>query len=290
MQQVVFIGLVGLLAQFIDGSLGMAYGATTATLLLAIGLSPALASMITHLSEVGTTVVSAAAHQRFGNVEWRVVGWLGVPGAIGAALGAYALTSLDPALARPWMALFLLAMGAYIVVRYATMRQMQLRLGRRLGGRFLAPLGIVAGFLDAAGGGGWGPLGTSSLLASRRIEPRKAVGTIDTSEFLVASAASAGFLIGMADEPVPWLYVGALLAGGVIAAPFAAWLVRKLHPRLLGTAAGGVIALTNLHTALRALGVGLPVIRTLYVVIGLLWLLLLAWAVLRVRRDRVEAA
>ena len=286
MRQVVLIGLVGLLAQFIDGSLGMAYGATTATLLLAVGLSPVLASMITHIAEVGTTLASGIAHQRFGNVDWRAVAWLGVPGAIGAFLGAYALTSIDARLARPWMACFLFVLGLYILVRYATQRHHRLVLNRPLSGRFFLPLGFVAGFIDAAGGGGWGPLGTSPLLASRRIEPPTAVGTIDTSEFIVAVSASVGFLIGLGHLAVPWRYVIALLAGGVIAAPLAAWLVRKLHPRLLGTAAGGLIAVTNVRTALRAFGVEGGANGALLIVVVCAWAALIVFALIRVRRER----
>lgn len=286
MRQLVLIGLAGLLAQFIDGSLGMAYGATTATLLLAVGLAPALASMITHLAEVGTTLASGIAHHRFGNVDWRAVAWLAVPGGIGAFLGAYVLTNLHADVARPWMAGFLLLLGLYILVRYATQKQHPLRLQQRLGGSFLLPLGLIAGFFDAAGGGGWGPLGTSTLLASRRIEPRKAVGTIDTSEFVVSVCASMGFLLALGSEAVPWRFVAALLAGGVIAAPLAAWFVRKLHPRLLGTAAGGVIALTNVRTVLYSLGVGNAAIIVLLVGVAIAWVALLAVAVRRVRQDR----
>jgi uncharacterized membrane protein YfcA len=286
MRQLVLIGLAGLLAQFIDGSLGMAYGATSATLLLAVGLAPALASMITHLAEVGTTLASGLAHHRFGNVDWRAVAWLGIPGGVGAFLGAYVLTNLHADVARPWMAGFLLVLGLYILVRYALQKQHALRLHQRLGGGFLMPLGLIAGFFDAAGGGGWGPLGTSSLLASRRIEPRKAVGTIDTSEFVVSVCASMGFLLALGSAAVPWRFVVALLVGGVIAAPLAAWFVRKLHPRLLGTAAGGVIALTNVRTVLHALGVGNAAIIALLVGVAIAWAALLAVAVRRIRLDR----
>jgi len=288
MRKVVLIGLVGIVAQFIDGSLGMAYGATTATLLLAVGLAPALASTITHLAEIGTTLAAGISHQHFGNVDWRALRWLVIPGAFGAFLGAYVLSNIDGEVARPWMAGFLCLLGLYILVRYATEKEKELLVGRRLSAKFLLPLGLFAGFIDAAGGGGWGPVGTSSLLASRRIEPRKAVGTIDTSEFLIAIAASAGFLVGLGREGIPWDLVIALLIGGVIAAPIAAWLVRMLHPRILGTAAGGLVAVTNIRTALKALGVDDGVNNGLIIILASAWLIMLAVAIRRIRIDRAR--
>ncbi len=288
MKHLVLIALVGLVAQFIDGALGMAYGATTATLLLAIGLSPVLASTTTHLAEIGTTVVSGAAHHRFGNVDWRAVAWLGVPGGLGALLGATALTRMDAAVARPWMSGFLLLLGAWILVRFAILAGRPLHhRAKRLTPQFLVPLGLLAGFFDAAGGGGWGPLGTSTLVSSGRIEPRKAIGTIDTSEFIVALAASAGFLASIGAREVPWSYVLAILAGGVLAAPVAAWIVRKLHPRVLGTAVGGVILLTNLKTALTGLGASDGLVLALYPALIVVWFGAFVRALLRLRHERL---
>jgi hypothetical protein len=245
------LALVGLVAQLIDGALGMAYGTTTSTLLLAVGMAPVLASATTHLAEVGTTLVAGIAHHRFRNVDWRVVAWLGFPGGAGALLGAVVLTRVDATLARPFMSAFLLVLGLYTLIRSAADRSETVR-RRRLPRRLLAPLGLVAGWLDAAGGGGWGPLGTSTLLASRRMEPRTVVGTIDTSEFLVAACASAGFLVALQAREVPWTYVGAVLGGGIVAAPLAAWIVRKANPRLTGVTIGTVLVATNLHNVARA--------------------------------------
>ena len=120
--------------------------------------------------------------------------------------------------------------------------------------RRLAPLGAVAGFLDAVGGGGWGPVATSTLVASGRLEPRKVIGSVDTAEFLVALAASAGFLVGLGSQAIAWEMVAALLAGGVVAAPIAAWLVRSITPRVLGTGVGVILVLTNGNTLLREAG------------------------------------
>lgn len=250
MRTLVLIALVGLAAQLVDGSLGMAYGVTTTTLLLAIGANPAAASATVHLAEIGTTLVSGISHWRFGNVDWKVVLRIGVPGAVGAFAGATVLSSLDTEIAKPLMAVVLLTLGTYIVIRFTLRGLRPVQPGRTLRWRFLAPLGIVAGFLDATGGGGWGPVGTPTLLASGRIEPRRTIGSIDTSEFLVALAASLGFLLALGSQGINYAWVLALLIGGVIAAPIAAFLVRILPARVLGTLAGGLIIITNTRTLL----------------------------------------
>src|ERR671917_648667 len=180
----VLMALVGLGAQLVDGSLGMAYGVTSTTLLLAIGTNPAAASATVHLAEIGTTLVSGAAHWRFGNVDWKVVAKIGIPGAVGAFAGATFLSNLSTETAAPLMSIILLALGVYILIRFTTFGLPKGRLGLPLRKRFLAPLGLVAGFVDSTGGGGWGPVGTPAILASGRMEPRKVIGSIDTSEFL----------------------------------------------------------------------------------------------------------
>ncbi|MGP4112138.1 sulfite exporter TauE/SafE family protein [Streptomyces sp. 4N509B] len=251
MKTLILLALAGLGAQLVDGSLGMAYGVTSTTLLLAIGTNPAAASATVHLAEIGTTLVSGASHWRFGNVDWRVVAKIGIPGAVGAFLGASVLTNLSTEAAEPLMALILLSLGIYVFTRFTFAGLPKNNLGKPLRKRFLSPLGLVAGFVDATGGGGWGPVGTPAILASGRMEPRKVIGSIDTSEFLVAVAASLGFLIGLSDEGVKASWVVALLIGGMIAAPIAAWLVRHIPPRVLGSAVGGLIILTNSRTLLR---------------------------------------
>ena len=195
MKTLVLLAVVGLGAQLVDGSLGMAYGVTSTTLLLAIGTNPAVASATIHLAEIGTTLASGVAHWRFGNVDWKVVAKVGVPGALGSFAGATFLSSLSTEVAAPVMSLILVSLGVYLLVRF-TLRGLDRRnLGKPMRKRFLAPLGLVAGFVDATGGGGWGPVGTPALLASGRMEPRTVIGSIDTSEFLVALAASLGFLV-----------------------------------------------------------------------------------------------
>lgn len=252
MKTLVLIALVGLGAQLVDGSLGMAYGVTTTTLLLAIGTNPALASATVHLAEIGTTLISGVSHWKFGNVDWQVVRRIAIPGAIGAFLGATVLSNLSTEAAAPIMAIILLTLGVYILVRFTFQGIPRGNLGKPLRKRFLAPLGLFAGFVDATGGGGWGPVGTPAILASGRIEPRKVIGSIDTSEFVIALAASLGFLFSLGSQGINFAWVGAILLGGVIAAPLAAWLVRHFPPRLLGASVGGIIVLTNTRSLLRS--------------------------------------
>lgn len=158
MRQLLVIALVGFAAQLVDGALGMGYGATSSSFLLVAGLTPVLASATVHLAEVGTNVASGVSHWRLGNVDWRLVGRIGVPGAIGAVLGATVLAQLSTEAARPLMALILGGLGMYIMLRYI-FRPPQVADARRSphGKRFLVPLGLVGGFVDATGGGGWGP-------------------------------------------------------------------------------------------------------------------------------------
>ncbi|MFD0905091.1 sulfite exporter TauE/SafE family protein [Actinomadura sediminis] len=288
MRAFVVLALVGLGAQLVDGSLGMAYGVTSTTLLLAAGTSPAAASATVHLAEIGTTLASGVAHWRFGNVDWKVVAKVGVPGAAGAFAGATFLSRLSTEAAAPVMALILLALGVYVLVRFTRRVPSTANAGRPLRRRFLAPLGVVAGFVDASGGGGWGPVGTPALLASGRMEPRKVIGTIDTSEFLVAVAASLGFLAGLGTAGINAGQAAALLLGGLIAAPIAAWLVRHLPPAVLGSAVGGVIIVTNARTLLNGdwIDAGAPVRYTAYAVLYAIWAAAVGYSVRRYRAER----
>src|SRR5215207_7368296 len=198
MANFLLLAIVGLIAQLVDGSLGMAYGVTSQSLLLTVGIAPALASASVHIAEVGTTAASGASHWRFGNVDWSKVWPLAIPGAIGAFLGAVVLSAFITAeAAEPIVAVFVLA-------RFSFRRHERPVQVRPVSKGFLAPLGLIAGFLDAAGGGGWGPISTPTLLSSGRMEPRKIIGTVDTSEFLVALSASIGFLLALTFAQVPW--------------------------------------------------------------------------------------
>jgi hypothetical protein len=288
-RKLILLAVVGLGAQLVDGSLGMAYGVTSATLLLAIGTNPAIASATVHLAEIGTTLASGASHWRFGNVDWRVVAKIGIPGAAGAFAGATFLAGLSTEVAAPVMSLLLLVLGGYILVRFTVFGLRRDRLGLPLRKRFLGPLGLVAGFVDATGGGGWGPVGTPAILASGRLEPRTVIGSVDTSEFLVAVAASAGFLVGLGSQGIDATWVAALLAGGLVAAPIAAWLVRHVPPRVLGSAVGGIIVATNLRTLLRSdwIDAADPVRHGIYAAVFASWAAALAFSVRQhLARDR----
>jgi uncharacterized protein len=277
---------VGFLAQLVDGALGMAYGATSTSLVLAAGLAPATASASVHLAELGTTAVSGYSHRRFGNVDWRTVRRIGIPGAVGAFLGAVVLSSVSAEVAKPWMAAILLVLGVYILVRFTLWGPRRPRGWRRyVRGRYLASLGLGAGFIDATGGGGWGPVATPTLLATGRMEPRKVVGSVDTSEFLVAFAASIGFLLALGSQGIAFKYVGALLAGGVVAAPIAAWLVRKVTASLLGASVGGLILITNSRTLFDAYDVAGATRNPVYLTLAAIWVFAVAFVVRRHRRD-----
>ena len=277
MRRLVLLALVGLAAQLVDGSLGMGYGVTSATLLVSAGIAPAAASAAIHFSELGTSLASGLSHHTLGNTDWRTVGVLALPGFVGAFAGATLLVNLDTDLAVPVVATLLVCLGTFVTYRFLTPRR--LRFGPRPGARFLAPLGLFAGALDAVGGGGWGPVGTSSLLASGRLEPRKVVGSVDTAEFVVAVGGSLGFLVGLGAQGIEWGYVLALMLGGVVAAPIAAVLVRHLPARVLGVAAGGLIVLTNLQTLADWAGATGVTEGLLASLVLTLWVLWTSWAV-----------
>ena len=285
MRNLIVLGFVGLLAQLIDGSLGMAYGVTSSTLLLAAGIAPAAASAAVHFSEIGTTLVSGISHHKLGNVDWRTVSIIAVPGGLGAFAGATFLSNLDGDTAKPWVAALLLALGVYVVWRFLVIGGRRPQFKGTLSALFLAPLGVVAGLMDAIGGGGWGPVGTTSLLSSGRLEPRKVVGSIDTAEFVVAIGGSLGFLFALGAQGINFGYAAALLVGGVIAAPVAAWLVRHLAARVLGVAAGGLIILTNSKTILESLGASGNSVALAVAALAFAWVALIVRAV---RQERAS--
>lgn len=276
-RKLLVLTLVGLASQLVDGALGMGYGVTSSSLLLLVGIGPALASASVHLSEIGTTLISGTAHHRLGNTDWRLVARLGLPGAAGALLGAVVLSHLSTEAAAPMASSLLLALGLYVLVRFAVRPPAGSTVRRSPHSvRFLALLGLVGGFVDATGGGGWGPVATTTLLARGRTAPRTVIGSVDTSEFMVALAASAGFLAGLGTAGISPVVVGALLAGGLVAAPIAAWLVSRLPGRILGSAVGGLIVLTNARTVLSALHAPGPLIAIALLAFVPVWALLVA--------------
>jgi uncharacterized membrane protein YfcA len=251
LKKIVILALIGLMAQLIDGSLGMAYGVTSTTLLLMAGMSPAIASASVHLSEVVTSAVSGYSHFKFGNVDLNIVKKLVVPGAIGAFIGAALLSSIPAAIIKPYISLFLLGLGVYVVIRFLFMNLSVDGENEKNHGEkrfFYRPLAFAAGFLDASGGGGWGPLTTPILLTQRHLPPSKVIGSVNFSEFAVSFSASVAFFLFIGWKSLYWQIVLTMMAGGIIAAPFAALLVKKLKPAVLGVLAGGLIILTNLKT------------------------------------------
>ena len=280
------LAVAGFAAQLVDGALGMGYGITSSTILLLIGLSPAAASASVHIAKIGTGASSGLAHHRFGNVDWKVVRRIALPGGIGAFIGATVLSALSTESSRPLSSLFLFVLGIYVVMRYLAGGLRVLRKGTpRL--RFLIPLGLIGGFVDATGGGGWGPVATPALLADGRLAPNRVIGTVSASEFVVAVAASAGFIFGIGVAGVRLDYVAALLVGGLVAAPIAAYLVRHMNPRLLGVIVGGFICFTNARTLLAAMGVSDSVFLLVYGAIVIAWMTAVAFVVRAIRRERV---
>ncbi|MCV7065388.1 sulfite exporter TauE/SafE family protein [Mycolicibacterium farcinogenes] len=285
MRSLLIFTLVGLGAQLVDGALGMAFGVTASTLLVLSGVASAQTSAAVHLAEVGTTLASAVSHWRFKNIDWPLVAKLGIPGAAGAFAGATVLSSLSTESA----AAILLGIGLYVLLRFSLGTPLTLgQHGTSHSAKFLAPLGLFGGFIDASGGGGWGPVTTSTLLSQGKTAPRTVIGSVSASEFLVAVSASVGFLVGLRQEFLEnWPVVLGLMAGGVIAAPIAAWLVSRINPALLGTAVGGVILLTNSQKLVHYFGVHWPWSTGIYTLIVAGWaaLVVRAWQTSRAPRD-----
>jgi uncharacterized protein len=235
---------VGFLAQIVDGALGMAYGVISSTVLLAFGVPPAYASASVHTAEMFTTAASATSHLGNRNIDWKLF-WRLVPAGIaGGVLGAYVLTSVDGTMIRPFVTAYLTAMGLYILFRAFRGRPTMVSPG----GKLVAPLGLAGGFVDAEGGGGWGPIVTSTLVGSGGA-PRYVIGTVNAAEFFLTTAISASFLFALlsghwqeAGDPLDHAAaVAGLVAGGVLAAPLAGFIVRRLQPKLLMIVVGVLV-------------------------------------------------
>jgi uncharacterized membrane protein YfcA len=237
---------IGFAAQLVDGALGMAYGVVTASLLLAFGLPPSLVSASVHAAEVAITGVSGVSHSLFGNIQWRLLRALAIPGVLGGVLGAFLLSRLHWGWLRPLVALYLLGLGVVLLRRAWRRKQGE------ASARGLVPLGLVAGFMDAVTGGGWGSLTTSTLVAQHH-EPRFAIGTAHAAKFFVSLAISLVFLatIGFHHAQI----VFGLMTGGVLAAPLGAWAVKRIQPRPLMLGVGLLVVGLAARTLLKSLGV-----------------------------------
>ena len=249
--------VAGGLAQLVDGTLGMGFGVTSATVLLYLGVAPVTASAATHAAKLPTTLISGLAHWRAGNVDTRVLTRVAAPGVLGGFLGAVVLTNISLESAKGWMSGLLLFFGAVIFARFGFETRLVPTPRNGESARWLSPIGLLGGFVDATGGGGWGPVVTPSLMTVTRHEPRKVVGTVSAAEFLVAVSVSIGFLTGAAQHGIPWLPVLGLVAGGVVVAPFAAQLAGRLPHAPMGTLVGGLVILVNGINIVAALG-GVP--------------------------------
>ncbi|MCK7592470.1 sulfite exporter TauE/SafE family protein [Pseudomarimonas salicorniae] len=239
--------LIGLAAQLVDGALGMAYGITCTSLLLSMGAPPALASASVHTAEVGTSAVSGASHWALGNVDRRLFWRLVLPGVAGAALGALLIGWVDGSKIKPLVAGYLLIVG--LLVLWRTFRPRPPRVVAP-GDLAPPPQGLLAGFLDAIGGGGWGSINVTTLIA-RGVPPRTVVGTVNAAEFFVSVTVAA--LLWQVVGPQALPVVGGLLIGGLIAAPIAALAARRVPPRLASGLTGGVVLLLSVSTLAHAL-------------------------------------
>jgi uncharacterized membrane protein YfcA len=242
----VLLVAIGFFAQLVDGALGMAFGVICTTSMLTIGVLPAHASAITHTAEVFTTAASGASHLYHRNVDWRLVGRLALAGVAGAVLGAWFLSNVDAAMIRPFVAAYLVVIGVLVLVRAA--RGMP---DRDATFSIAPPLGFVGGFLDASGGGGWGPVVSSTLIGSGHA-PRTAVGSVNLTEFFVTAAAATTFFVELGAAPLQQL--AALVIGGVIAAPFGGWAAKYVRPRLLMCVVGVLVIALAGWQIVRALG------------------------------------
>lgn len=235
----------GFAAQLIDGALGMAFGVISSTLLIGLGMPPAAASAGVHTVEAFTTGLSGISHIVHKNVDWKLFRRLAIPGIIGGVVGAYVLSSIDAAVVKPFVLAYLAGIGALLVYRGIKYPP------QYTAPRHVAPLGLVGGFLDAAGGGGWGPIVTGNLLAQGG-EPRRVIGTVNTTEFLLTTTISATFIatLGWAAFTIATL---GLLIGGVIAAPVGARVASRVNPKTLLTAVGALLVITSLFGIYKAL-------------------------------------
>jgi uncharacterized membrane protein YfcA len=232
---------VGFAAQMVDGALGMAFGVINNTLLVSVlGLPPALASASVHAVETFTTAASGASHIYHKNVNWKLFRRLVIPGVIGGVLGAYVLSSVDASVAKPFVMAYLASIGLYLLYR-AWRGRVEPREPK-----IIEPLGFVGGFLDAAGGGGWGPVVTSNLLV-QGASPRSTIGTVNTSEFFLTATISATFIATMGFAAFTLQTIG-LLIGGLIAAPFGGLLAKRVPARLLMAMVGVLLTVTSAYT------------------------------------------
>ena len=289
MKKLIILAIIGLCAQLVDGSLGMAYGVTSTSLLLMFGIAPAAASASVHLAEVVTTAASGVSHIRFGNVDKGIVKKLILPGSIGAFIGAIFLGSIPGDIIKPYVSIFLLGLGCFVIYRFLFRNNTaQQKMETNVNKKFFIPLGFIAGFFDATGGGGWGPIATPVLLSKNNLETRKVIGSVDTSEFAIAIFSSLGFFISLGWSEINFTWVFALMIGGIIAAPIAAWLVKIIPSNLLGILVGGMIILTNVRTLMLTFNLSPSTMVGIYAILVFLWFIGVAIVVRNLRKCKIQ--
>jgi hypothetical protein len=237
--------LAGSIAQLIDGTLGMGFGLTSSTLLLTLGTSAAVASAAVHFAEIGTTLASGASHWQVKNIDKGVLLKLAIPGGIGALLGATFLSFIDLSTSKIFISTLLLLLGFLLLYRNIFQFEAGQNLVEIKNPQYLTYLGFTGGFIDASGGGGWGPIVTPTLMSTTQMETRKIIGTVSAAEFIVAVSASVGFLLNINRLDIDWNAVAGLAIGGVIMAPIAARIAVKVPRKQLGIAVGLMIVALN---------------------------------------------
>ena len=234
-----------LFRSLVDGIVGMGFGVTSTTILLVLGASASMASAAVHLAEIGTTLASGISHWHKENVDLNILRKLAIPGGIGAFLGATLLSSIDLTQGKTFVSTILLLLGFVLIYRniFSNTSAMNLTDIKQRG--YLSFLGFTGGFVDASGGGGWGPVVTPTLLTTTSTEPKKVIGTVSASEFIVAICASVAFLINLSRVGIDWSVVFGLAAGGILMAPLAAHFVGRVSGRTLGIIIGSAIVFIN---------------------------------------------
>ncbi len=238
--------LIGIFAQCVDGALGMAYGVSATTLLLANGVSPAVATASIHVSEIFTTGASGLSHWKMGNVSSKLFRNLIIPGVIGGLIGVYVITSIDAKVIRPVVSVYLMMMGFYIFVKAFK----KITFDAMIKKKKIMPLAFVGGFIDSVGGGGWGPVVTTTLLGSGH-EPKRTIGTVNASEFFITVATGFAFtmLIGVSY----WEIIAGLITSGMMVAPFAAKILSKIPTKPLMAFVGCLIIFLSAHNIYKSL-------------------------------------
>lgn len=236
--------LVGFLAQMVDGALGMAYGLTSTSILVSSGVTPVAASASVHIAEIFTTGISGISHLRFGNVDRSLFRRMALPAIIGSGLGAYFLSSVNSDAIRPYISLYLLIMGVIIIIKSSK----PVILFKK--NKNYSLLAFLGGFLDASGGGGWGPVVTTTLIGSGN-HPKYSIGTVNALEFFVTLVSSGIFfgLVGINS----WMIIAGLIVGGVMAAPLGAFITHMINVRAAMITVGSLIIFLSARTIINGL-------------------------------------